>query len=115
MTGLHGLHVLVGIIVLLIMFFFIAKRPFRREHWDVFRMESLQGSSLSLTNSEGKSIWKSEAVDPSVKYIEVKFQYYPTPEKFHTEDFVALENSGLYWHLVDIIWIFIFPLLYLIG
>ena len=25
-----------------------------------------------------------------------------------------LENSGLYWHLVDIIWIFLFPLLYLI-
>ncbi len=29
-------------------------------------------------------------------------------------DFVALENSGLYWHLVDLIWIFIFPLYYLI-
>jgi cytochrome c oxidase subunit 3 len=26
----------------------------------------------------------------------------------------VLENSGLYWHLVDIIWIFIFPLFYLI-
>jgi cytochrome c oxidase subunit III len=25
-----------------------------------------------------------------------------------------LENSGLYWHLVDIIWIYIFPLFYLI-
>jgi cytochrome c oxidase subunit 3 len=25
-----------------------------------------------------------------------------------------LENSGLYWHLVDLIWIFLFPLLYLI-
>lgn len=25
-----------------------------------------------------------------------------------------LENSGLYWHLVDIIWIFLFPLFYLI-
>ncbi len=27
---------------------------------------------------------------------------------------VVLENSGLYWHLVDLIWIFIFPLFYLI-
>ena len=26
-----------------------------------------------------------------------------------------LENAGLYWHLVDIIWIFLFPLLYLIA
>lgn len=25
-----------------------------------------------------------------------------------------LENSGLYWHLVDIVWIFLFPLFYLI-
>jgi len=23
--------------------------------------------------------------------------------------------TGLYWHLVDIVWIFLFPLLYLIG
>ena len=24
-----------------------------------------------------------------------------------------LENTGLYWHFVDIVWIFLFPLLYL--
>jgi cytochrome c oxidase subunit 3 len=30
------------------------------------------------------------------------------------DDYIALENSGLYWHLVDLIWIFIFPLYYLI-
>lgn len=28
--------------------------------------------------------------------------------------FVLLENTGLYWHLVDLIWIFLFPLFYLI-
>ncbi len=28
--------------------------------------------------------------------------------------YVLLENGGLYWHLVDLIWIFLFPLLYLI-
>ncbi|MGZ3770684.1 MAG: cytochrome c oxidase subunit 3 [Bdellovibrio sp.] len=27
----------------------------------------------------------------------------------------AIENVGLYWHFVDIIWVFIFPMLYLIG
>jgi cytochrome c oxidase subunit 3 len=26
-----------------------------------------------------------------------------------------IEISGLYWHFVDIVWIFLFPLLYLIG
>ncbi len=29
-------------------------------------------------------------------------------------DFVKLENAGLFWHLVDIIWIYLFPLFYLI-
>lgn len=32
----------------------------------------------------------------------------------HSTRFVLLENSGLYWHLVDLIWIFLFPLFYLI-
>jgi cytochrome c oxidase subunit 3 len=27
---------------------------------------------------------------------------------------VRLEAGGLYWHLVDIIWIFLFPLFYLL-
>ena len=29
--------------------------------------------------------------------------------------FAPVEVSGLYWHFVDIVWIFLFPLLYLIG
>jgi cytochrome c oxidase subunit III len=33
-----------------------------------------------------------------------------TPE-YHS----PVEISGLYWHFVDIIWIFLFPLLYLLG
>lgn len=31
------------------------------------------------------------------------------------EDFGLLENGGLYWHLVDLVWIFLFPLFYLIS
>jgi cytochrome c oxidase subunit 3 len=60
MTGLHGLHVLVGIGLLCVM-------------W----------------------VWLRSG-------------------KIHQEDYIRLENSGLYWHLVDIIWIFLFPLFYLI-
>jgi len=30
---------------------------------------------------------------------------------YHT----PVENFGLYWHFVDIVWIFLFPLLYLVG
>jgi cytochrome c oxidase subunit 3 len=60
MTGLHGLHVLVGISILSVML--------------VLMMRG----------------------------------------KINENRFVPLENSGLYWHLVDIIWIFLFPLFYLI-
>ena len=31
------------------------------------------------------------------------------------EYYIPIEISGLYWHFVDIVWIFLFPLLYLIG
>jgi cytochrome c oxidase subunit 3 len=34
---------------------------------------------------------------------------------FSAEYYTPLEMTGLYWHLVDLIWIFLFPLLYLIG
>jgi len=60
MTGLHGLHVLVGLFILSVMFVLMLKG------------------------------------------------------KINENRFVPLENSGLYWHLVDIIWIFLFPLFYLI-
>jgi len=30
------------------------------------------------------------------------------------DDYILHENAGLYWHLVDIIWIFLFPLFYLV-
>jgi cytochrome c oxidase subunit 3 len=33
----------------------------------------------------------------------------------NTDNYVQLENSGLYWHLVDLIWIFLFPLFYLVA
>lgn len=33
---------------------------------------------------------------------------------FDSEYYTPVELTGLYWHLVDIIWIFLFPLLYLI-
>lgn len=60
MTGLHGVHIIVGMILLIITYFKIKK---------------------GLVNKD--------------KYV-------------------LLENSGLYWHLVDLIWIFLFPLFYLI-
>jgi cytochrome c oxidase subunit 3 len=34
---------------------------------------------------------------------------------FSAEYYTPVEIVGLYWHFVDIVWIFLFPLLYLIG
>jgi cytochrome c oxidase subunit III len=34
---------------------------------------------------------------------------------FDSEYYTPVEVAGLYWHFVDIVWIFLFPLLYLIG
>jgi cytochrome c oxidase subunit 3 len=35
--------------------------------------------------------------------------------KYDPEYYTPLEMTGLYWHFVDIVWIFLFPLLYLLG
>jgi len=35
--------------------------------------------------------------------------------KFSATYYTPVENIGLYWHFVDIVWIFLFPLLYLIN
>ena len=61
MTGLHALHMVVGMGIMLFMM-----RPALRGRWDV-----------------------------------------------NNHNFV--EGFGLYWHFVDIVWIFLFPFLYLIG
>ena len=35
--------------------------------------------------------------------------------RFSSEHYTPVEVAGLYWHFVDVIWIFLLPLLYLIG
>jgi cytochrome c oxidase subunit 3 len=61
MTGLHALHLIIGILIVL--------------------------SVLILT-------WRG---------------------KFNSQYYWPVEFVGLYWHFVDIVWIFLFPFLYLIG
>jgi cytochrome c oxidase subunit 3 len=60
MTGLHGLHIIIGIAAIAAVM------------WMVYR------------------------------------------DKITHDYFTHLENVGLYWHIVDVIWIFLFPLFYLI-
>ena len=40
--------------------------------------------------------------------------FYVAKDQISHDNFGLLENCGLYWHLVDLIWIFLFPLFYLI-
>lgn len=35
--------------------------------------------------------------------------------RYHARNYAPVELAGLYWHFVDIVWIFLFPLLYLID
>ncbi len=37
--------------------------------------------------------------------------WYPS---FGVDDYTPIELSGLYWHFVDVVWIFVFPILYLL-
>ncbi len=60
MTGMHALHMIIGIGILLVMIRLAARGRFSAEHYS------------------------------------------------------PIEVTGLYWHFVDIVWIFLFPLLYLI-
>lgn len=34
---------------------------------------------------------------------------------FDADYYTAVEGVGIFWHIVDLIWIFLFPLLYLVG
>lgn len=40
--------------------------------------------------------------------------FWARDNKLVTEDYVPTELVGLYWHFVDVVWIFLFPLFYLI-
>jgi len=35
--------------------------------------------------------------------------------RYSPQNYIGVEVLGLYWHFVDLVWIFLFPLLYLIG
>jgi cytochrome c oxidase subunit 3 len=41
--------------------------------------------------------------------------YHAWRGRYSPEYHAPVEISGLYWHFVDIVWIFLFPLLYLLG
>lgn len=114
MTGLHGLHVLVGMILLVIVALKLRGKPNARVEFAEESIERLHGARVALVDASGKRLWTSEPIDDTVTRVSVDVKYQPVPERSRKEDYSLMENSGLYWHLVDLIWIFLFPLFYLI-
>jgi len=114
MTGIHGLHVLVGAVILSIMAYFIAKKPKVKFYFTHNQIQSLKGSKLIVVDANGKEVWQATTIDDSVDRLDITIKRPNTDEYIDKNNIGKLENSGLYWHLVDLIWIFLFPLFYLI-
>jgi cytochrome c oxidase subunit 3 len=115
MTGLHGLHVVVGMILLTVMLFKTLGQPRSQVQFvDGHGLENVRGGRFVVKGRDGSDAWTGEELDDSVQSITVNVKYWPVAKRFHYADYIQLENSGLYWHIVDIVWIFLFPLFYLI-
>jgi len=114
MTGLHGIHVIVGVGVLSVMLYLINKQPSTEYVIEPAQIDKLRGSQLKITDKQGRKLWDGAVISDSVRRISITFKHYMSDETFDRTNITKLENSGLYWHLVDIIWIFLFPLFYLI-
>ncbi|MBD3334638.1 MAG: cytochrome c oxidase subunit 3 family protein [Candidatus Eisenbacteria bacterium] len=108
MTGLHALHVIVGIGILAYMLWEIYRRPRRS-----VILQPPRGEGLQLRTAGGDNVWTQSAEDAAE---EVRLTLvYESHEEITHQKANRLEISGLYWHLVDVIWIFLFPLFYLIS
>lgn len=114
MTGLHGLHVVIGMVVLAVAAWKTRSRPRDEIIFDGENVARLGGAKLALVNSAGEKVWIGEEIDDSVDKMSVEVKYKPVRKRVKPKDYALLENGGLYWHLVDVIWIFLFPLFYLI-
>jgi cytochrome c oxidase subunit 3 len=114
MTGLHGLHVVIGAIILLVVGLKLLKKPNHVIQLDVDRISNIGGAKLAVVDKDGKAVWTGEEIDGDVRDVKLDVRYALVKKHLKKEDYAALENSGLYWHLVDLIWIFLFPLFYLI-
>ncbi|MEO0270971.1 MAG: cytochrome c oxidase subunit 3 family protein, partial [candidate division WOR-3 bacterium] len=53
-------------------------------------------------------------INENVKEVKLDIRLIEKEEIVKKVDYTKLFNAGLYWHFVDIAWIFIFPLFYLI-
>ncbi|GAB4335296.1 MAG: cytochrome c oxidase subunit 3 family protein [Calditrichia bacterium] len=114
MTGLHALHVIIGMVIMLFLLRFILQKKHVALKVDHLQMEKLAGQKIQLVNQDGVVLWNGEKVPDEAKGLEVVIEGVVSQEE-NDSLVVKFENAGLYWHLVDVIWIFLFPLFYLIS
>jgi cytochrome c oxidase subunit 3 len=121
MTGLHGLHVLVGMALI---FWILVKAvpPASRKSVNLMGLASI-GLFLIyvgwLVGSRGTWVLGAivmliAAVPLAMAVSKPRTALAGIAGEFGPEYFAPVDIVGLYWHLVDLIWIFLFPLLYLI-
>lgn len=115
MTGLHALHVIAGLIVLGVVYGLVLKVPKKEYALADPLLAQFQGARLGLTDGKGNTLWQGDTIDDSVTAVTITVQQKPAQGPADSQKITLLENAGLYWHLVDIIWIFLFPLFYLIS
>jgi heme/copper-type cytochrome/quinol oxidase subunit 3 len=121
MTGLHGLHVLIGM-ALIFWILLRAVTPSTRR-W----LLPVGGVTIGLflvylgilvphrtTLLVGLGITLLMTAGTGLQYARSKHVASTAAHEFGPKYFTPVDIVGLYWHLVDLIWIFLFPLLYLI-
>lgn len=108
MTGLHGVHVVVGMCVLGVMLWMVARKPRK-----TLRLDNLATDKLRLVGPDNSPRWEYQA-DGQIESASITV-HFEQSGSVNEGLFIKLENCGLYWHLVDVIWIFLFPLFYLIS
>jgi cytochrome c oxidase subunit 3 len=115
MAGVHGIHVLVGVVLLTTMFVRLTGQPNSKLSFVAGHgLQHAEGARMAIIDEDGKPLWTGDKIDSTIHRIDVNTRFFPVKQRFRVEDFNQLENSGLYWHIVDIVWIFLFPLFYLI-
>jgi cytochrome c oxidase subunit III len=108
MTGLHAVHIIIGIVILAFIMVKVARRPMRQ-----ISLPAVGSADITVQGGDGKILWKHENGEP-VEEIQVGLVY-KSHQDVSDHQMILLENSGLYWHLVAVVWIFLFPLFYLIS
>jgi cytochrome c oxidase subunit 3 len=83
---------------------------------DTFHFEGADGTHAQLFFSLYFLMTGLHAVHMIIGIVLVGLVAVKAREGAYTpENHNFLEGTGLYWHFVDLVWIFLFPLLYLIG